>query len=86
MTLIKKVDTKIINLFPNKETHDFIKKQERDFLNIDRALLTAYCDKFVYFENGKILDSDVNEDLLIERVMEKVNYRSVFITKVDCDK
>lgn len=81
-----KAEEKIANLFPNKDTYNFIKRQEQDFLNLDRNQLAKYCDQFVYFENKKIIDSDVDEAALIERVMKKVNHRSVFITKVDCDK
>lgn len=82
----KEVEEKIANLFPNTDTYNFIKKQEQDFLNFDKNRLIKYCGQFVYFENGEIIDSDIDEDILIERVMKKVNYRSVFITKVNCGK
>ena len=72
----------IIDLYPNPETFDFIKKQEIDFDRINKELLKKYQGKFVYFENGQILDSDLNENRLIERVLEKVGYRSIFITQV----
>lgn len=81
-----KLKDKIVSLFPDRNTYDFVKKQEQDFLNLDRDRLAKYCGKFVYFEDGEIIDSDLDEDTLIERVMQKVNYRSVFITKVDCGK
>lgn len=81
-----KVEDKIASLFPDQDTYDFVKKQEQDFLNLDQNQLAKYCDRFVYFEDGEIIDSDINEDILIERVMQKVNYRSVFITKVNCGK
>lgn len=72
----------IIDLYPNKKSFDYIKKQQEKFNNIDKILLEKYKGQFIYFENGKILDSDFAEEKLIQRVMEKVGYRSVFITKV----
>ena len=72
----------IINLYPNKESFEYIKKQQKEFEKIDQSLLDNYKDQFIYFENGEILDSDLIEEELVKRVMEKVGYRSVFITKV----
>ena len=72
----------IIKLYPNKESFEYIKKQQKKFETIDKKLLENYKDQFIYFENGEILDSDSSEEELVQRVMKKVGYRSVFITKV----
>ena len=80
--VIESTEQNIIDLYPSQESYEFIKKQQKEFENIDKNILLKYQDKFIYFENGEILDSDVVEENLVSRVMDKVGYRDIFITKV----
>ena len=75
----------IKSLFINHDAYNFIQRQEKLFKKIDKEILEKYEGKFVYVEDGEILDSDLVEENLIQRVMEKVGYRDVLITKVNCE-
>jgi hypothetical protein len=37
---------------------------------------------YVFFENGEVKDADYDEEVLIERVLEKEGYRDIFVEKV----
>lgn len=78
----KTEEQEIIDLFPNKNSYNFIKKQEKLFNKIDKEILAKYKGKFVYVEDGIILDSDFIREILIKRVIKKVGYKDVFITEI----
>ena len=80
--LVDETDGDTFLLYKDVDTYNFLKKQERDLKQLDNQVLSKFRGKFVYFEDGVILDFDDSEDKLLQRVMEEVGYRSVYITKI----
>ena len=80
---LKKRKEETINLYPSKESFEFIEKQKHDFENFDKNILLRYKGEFIYFEDNNIQDSDSNREILTQRVLERVGYRSIFITKIE---
>ena len=61
----------------------YISRQARQLDRMKTQLTDEYLDKWVWFENGQVLDSDENHQALLDRVSEKVGDRVVFIEKID---
>jgi hypothetical protein len=71
---------------------ELTKKESKasDYLNIQGELfdkkllelLPKYEGMYVFFENGEVKDADYDEEVLIERVLEKEGYRDIFVEKV----
>ena len=57
-----------IDFYPNEETYAYIKNQEAMFHKQLPDLLKKFKNKFVLFENGKVIDYDEDEEKLSERV------------------
>lgn len=70
-------------LYKDIDTYEFLKRQEQGLKQLDNEFLGKFRGKFVYFEDGVILDFDNSEDKLLQRVMEEVGYRTVYITKIN---
>jgi predicted HTH domain antitoxin len=62
----------------------YISRQATQFEQMKTQLNNdEYLEKWVWFEDGKILDSDENHQALLKRVSAKVGERVVFIQKID---
>lgn len=75
-------EQQIIDLYPSQESFEYIRKQQYKFSQIDKNKLKEYQGQFIFFEDDKIKDADLNEETLVQRVMNNVGYRDIFITKV----
>lgn len=64
----------------------YISRQATQFEQMKTQLNNdEYLEKWVWFEDGNILDSDENHQALLKRVSAKVGDRVVFIQKIDHD-
>lgn len=70
------------SLYPDLETYQFIQLQAQLFNQMLPELMTNYKGQYVYFENGKVLASDTDEEKLLDFVEEKFGLKPMFIEKV----
>jgi uncharacterized protein (DUF433 family) len=70
------------NLYPDLATYEYIQHQGKLFDKMLPQLLSDYQDYYVYFEEGKVLEFDKNEDNLLDLVEEKYGLKPMFIEKV----
>jgi malonyl CoA-acyl carrier protein transacylase len=64
------------------EASDYLNIQGELFDKKLLELLPKYEGMYVFFENGEVKDADDDEEVLIERVLEKEGYRDIFVEKV----
>lgn len=75
------------DLYLSKECFDYTEGQNHLFNQNLSNLVDRYAGKYVLFENGKVIDSDLSEDALFDRVWES-NFmkgrqiKSIFIKQV----
>ena len=62
------------DLFWNPKSHDYLKNQERIFSQYLPELIQHYPGKYIVFENGKVIDSDEEEMILLNRISENEFY------------
>ncbi|WP_295619018.1 hypothetical protein [Chamaesiphon sp. GL140_3_metabinner_50] len=72
-------------LFWSTEAHSYITKQSDLFDTMLPELIEQYAGRYVLFEDGKVIDVDVDEDVLLDRVWETdlvrdriAKYNSIF--------
>ncbi len=68
--------------YPDREILDYMERQAVLFDQMKPELLTKYLNQFVWFEDGKILDSDSNHEALVLRAYGEGEPRSLFVKKV----
>ncbi|WP_310483884.1 hypothetical protein [Chamaesiphon sp. VAR_48_metabat_403] len=61
---------KIEDLYPNEDSYRYITNQSKVFQEYLPELVTKYGGKYVVFEDGKVIDCDEDEDILLERIWE----------------
>jgi Family of unknown function (DUF5678) len=66
---------KIEDLIWNPQSYDYIKNQSNSFKLALPELIHKYAGKYVVFEDGKIVDSDLDRDILLDRVGETDFYK-----------
>jgi hypothetical protein len=66
---------KIEDLIWNPQSYDYIRHQSRSFKLALPELIHEYPGKYVVFEDGKIVDSDLDRDILLDRVGETDFYK-----------
>jgi Family of unknown function (DUF5678) len=66
---------KIEDLIWNPQSYDYIKNQSHSFKLALSELIHEYAGKYVVFEDGKIVDSDLDRDNLLDRVGETDFYK-----------
>jgi hypothetical protein len=66
---------KIEDLIWNPQSYDYIKHQSHSFKLALPELIHEYAGKYVVFEDGKIVDSDLDRDILLDRVGETDFYK-----------
>lgn len=66
---------KIEDLIWNPQSYDYIKNQSHLFKLALPELIHEYAGKYVVFEDGKIVDSDLDRDILLDRVGETDFYK-----------
>jgi hypothetical protein len=60
----------------------YLQRQQDLFEQCRSQLLETHADQFVWFENGVILDADVDQGELFDRAMDQDPERTVFIAQV----
>jgi hypothetical protein len=60
----------IRDLFPDQASYDYISRQQKAFEQCLPELIQKYAGKYVLFEDGIVIDSDEDEDILLDRVWE----------------
>jgi hypothetical protein len=68
-------DYRIEDLIWNPHSYDYIRTQERLFKLAISDLSQEYAGKYVLFEDGRVIDSDLDEDILLDRVCETDFYK-----------
>lgn len=58
------------DLFWSQDAYAYTKEQEQSFNLHLPELIIRYAGKYVIFENGKVIDYDENEDVLLDRISE----------------
>ena len=70
------------NLYPDVETYNFIQQQAKLFGEMLPELIENYNGQYVYFENGKVLANDTDEERLLDFVEEEYGLKPMLIEKV----
>jgi hypothetical protein len=72
-------------LFWSQEAHSYITKQSDLFDAMLPELIEQYAGMYVLFEDGNVIDADIDEDILLDRVWETdlvrdriAKYNSIF--------
>jgi hypothetical protein len=58
----------IKDLYWNPQAYDYLKEQEKLFNKCLPVLTENYGGKYIVFENDRVIDSDDNEDVLLNRI------------------
>jgi hypothetical protein len=61
---------------------EYIDRQQQLFDEARPRLVTEYLNEYVAFEDGQVLDHDVDENALAERVYAKYGYRDLIMQRV----
>jgi hypothetical protein len=64
------------DLYWNPKAHDYIKEQKHSFRTHLPQLVEAFAGKYVVFENGQVIDSDDDEEVLLDRISDTDFYKS----------
>jgi hypothetical protein len=65
---------------------EYISRQRQLFDQAKPLLLKQYLDEYVAFEDGRVLDHDVDEQQLAERVYERYGYRDLLMKQVTVEE
>jgi hypothetical protein len=68
--------------YPDPEVLEYIEYQAQLFDQKRSDLLKQYDGKFVWFENGEVLDADQDQAALVIRAYSKIGPRPLLIKKV----
>jgi hypothetical protein len=75
------------SLYPDEQSYDYIRRQGELFDQSLPELISQYAGEYVLFEDGKVIDSDVDEDKLADRILESDFFlnkklKAIFVEKV----
>jgi hypothetical protein len=73
------------SLYPDKKSYEYTKKQADLFNTYFPEIAKSYAGQYILFENGKVIDSDFDEDALLDRVWDSdfvKERKAIFIKKV----
>jgi hypothetical protein len=79
MTITKSND---IRAYPALEIVAYMEQQADLFEAAKPQLIEQFLDRYVWFENGQVLDSDANHEALVLRIYGSEEPRPLFIRKV----
>ncbi|MBP0017465.1 MAG: hypothetical protein J7647_07900 [Cyanobacteria bacterium SBLK] len=71
-----------IRLYGDIETYQYMEEQGKLFDSMLPELLEKYQGMYIYFENGKVLEADFDEEKLIDLAEQKYGYKPMFIEQV----
>jgi hypothetical protein len=58
------------DLFWSQDAYDYLKEQEKSFAVHLPELIDRYSGQFIVFEDGRVIDADLSEDTLLDRISE----------------
>ncbi len=58
------------DLFWSQDAYDYLKEQEKSFEVHLPELIDRYSGQFIVFEDGRVIDADLSEDTLLDRISE----------------
>jgi hypothetical protein len=58
------------DLFWSQDAYDYLKEQEKSFGVHLPELIDRYSGQFIVFEDGRVIDADLSEDTLLDRISE----------------
>ena len=61
---------------------EYLDRQKNLYESIKPELVDRYLGKFVAFEDGRVLDHDLSEQKLVQRVYQHYGYRDLLIKQV----
>ncbi|MDJ0615612.1 MAG: hypothetical protein QNJ63_02500 [Calothrix sp. MO_192.B10] len=70
------------NLYPDLATYEYLQHQGKLFDEMLPKLLPKYENYYVYFEEGKVLEYNQDEEKLLDLVEKKYGLKPMFIEKV----
>jgi hypothetical protein len=70
-----RLDYQIKDLIWNPDSYDYIKNQSHSFKLALPELIHKYGGKYIIFEDGQVIDSDTDRDILLDRVCETDFYK-----------
>jgi hypothetical protein len=75
----------IKDLYPTEEGYDYVTSQGKIFDTCLADLASKYAGEYVVFEDGRVIDSDLDEDALLNRIWQtefaisrRDRYRGIF--------
>jgi hypothetical protein len=68
--------------YPAPEIVVYMEQQAEMFETAKPHLIEQFLDRYVWFENGQVLDSDANHEALVLRIYGDGEPRSLFVRKV----
>jgi hypothetical protein len=71
------------SLYPDEETYQYIQKQGKLFEKMLPQLLSQYEGYYIYFEDGRVLEADTDEEKLFDLVEKKYGFKPIFVEKVE---
>ena len=71
-----------VSLYGDIETYQYMEEQGKLFDRMLPELLEKYHGMYVYFENGEVLEADLDEEKLIDLAEQKYGYKPMFIEQV----
>ena len=71
-----------IRAYPAPELIAYMEQQADLFEKAKSLLLEQFLDRYVWFEDGQVLDSDLNHEALVLRIYGDGEPRPLFIRKV----
>jgi hypothetical protein len=60
----------IKDLYPTEEGYDYVTSQGKIFDTCLPDLVSKYAGEYVVFEDGRVIDSDLDEDVLLNRIWQ----------------
>jgi hypothetical protein len=63
------------DLYWNPKAHDYIKEQKQIFRSHLPKLVEIFAGKYIIFENGQVVDSDDDEEILLDRISDTDFYK-----------
>jgi Family of unknown function (DUF5678) len=70
----------------DRDRLEYIDRQQQLFDEARATLFEQYPNEYVAFEDGQVLDHDMDEDKLTERVYAKYGYRDLILQQVTVEK
>lgn len=58
------------DLFWSQDAYEYLKEQEKSFAVHLPELIDRYGGQFIIFEGGRVIDADLSEDTLLDRISE----------------